>query len=83
TIPAEAVVRDATDLLRVYVYDAKTQRVYARRVTIGAAYGQEVEVREGVVASDMIVVGGQHRVREGSRAAARVVGSSPAGKGDR
>lgn len=73
TIPAEAVVRDAAGILRVYIYDAKTQRVYARRVTIGAAYGQEVEVRDGLAAGDMVVVGGQHRVREGSRVAARVV----------
>ncbi|MEO8334008.1 MAG: efflux RND transporter periplasmic adaptor subunit [bacterium] len=84
TIPAEAVVRDATGILRVYVYDAKTQRVYARRVTIGAAYGQEVEVRDGVVAADMVVVGGQHRVREGSRVVARVVvAPSPIAKGER
>ncbi|MEO5814549.1 MAG: efflux RND transporter periplasmic adaptor subunit [Gemmatimonadaceae bacterium] len=84
TIPAEAVVRDAAGILRVYVYEAKTQRVYARRVTIGAAYGQEVEVRDGVVAADMVVVGGQHRVREGSRVVARVVvAPTPMTKGER
>lgn len=73
TIPAEAVVRDEGGVLRVFVYEAKSGRVYARRVTMGAAYGQEVEVREGIAAGDMVVVGGQHRVREGARAAARVV----------
>ena len=73
TIPAEAVVQDASGILRVFVHDAKAARVYARRVTIGAAYGQEVEVQQGVTATDMVVVGGQHRVREGSRVTARIV----------
>jgi membrane fusion protein (multidrug efflux system) len=73
TIPAEAVVRDASGILRVFVYDAKSVRVYSHRVSIGAAYGQEVEVREGVAAGDMVVIGGQHRVREGSRVSAKVV----------
>jgi RND family efflux transporter MFP subunit len=73
TIPAEAVVRDASGVLRVYLYEAKSQRVYARRVMIGSAYGQEVEVRQGIAAADMVVIGGQHRVREGSRVTARVV----------
>lgn len=76
TIPAEAVVRDASGILRVFVYEAKSVRVYSRRVSIGAAYGQEVEVREGLAANDMVVIGGQHRVREGSRVAARVVAAS-------
>ncbi len=84
TIPAEAVVRDATGILRVFVYDSKTQRAYARRVTIGSAYGQEVEVRAGVAAGDLVVIGGQHRVREGSRVAAKVVAeAAPIPRGDR
>jgi membrane fusion protein (multidrug efflux system) len=66
TIPAEAVVRDAAGVTRVYVYNAEDKRVYARRVDIGQAYGQEVEVRSGVSANEKIVVGGQHRVREGT-----------------
>ena len=78
TIPAEAVVRDPSGVLRVFVYEAKSERVYARRVVIGAAYGQEVEVREGIDATHMVVTGGQHRVREGSRVAARVVTATQA-----
>lgn len=73
TIPAEAVVRDASGVLRVFVYEPKSLRAYARRVTIGSAYGQEVEVRKGVGAEDLVVVGGQHRVREGSRVTAKNV----------
>jgi len=72
TVPAEAVVRDADGVMHIYVYDAKDKRVYARRVEVGAAYGQEVEIRRGLTGADVVVVGGQHRVREGSAVAARV-----------
>jgi membrane fusion protein (multidrug efflux system) len=72
TIPPEAIVRDATGVLRVFVYDSESKRVYARRITIGSAYGQEVEVRSGINANDMVVIGGQNRVREGATVTARV-----------
>ena len=67
TIPANSVVRDADGATQVFVYSAKDQKVYARRVTVGSAYGKEVEVTSGLTAAEMIVVGGQHRVREGSK----------------
>ena len=78
TIPAEAVVRDASGVLRVYVYDPKSLRAYGKRVTVGAAYGQEVEVKQGLGPNDMVVIGGQHRVREGSKVSARIVAGSEA-----
>ena len=84
TIPAEAVVRGADGILHVYVFEARSQRVYARRVVVGAAYGNEVEVQKGIGANDMVVVGGQHRVREGSRVVNRVVATpQPVVRGDR
>jgi RND family efflux transporter MFP subunit len=73
TIPPEAVVPDPTGVLRVFVYEAKSGRVYARRVTMGPAHEQEVEVLQGISPTDMIVIGGQNRVREGSLVNARVV----------
>ncbi len=73
TIPPEAVVRDADGVLRVFVYDAKSARVYGRRVDIGTAYGQEVEARQGLAADELVVIGGQNRVREGVTVVAKVV----------
>jgi RND family efflux transporter MFP subunit len=67
TIPASSVVRDADGATQVFVYSAKDQKVYARRVTVGSAYGKEVEVTSGLTATETIVIGGQHRVREGSK----------------
>lgn len=72
TVPAEAVVRNASGVMQVFVFDSTDKRVYAKRVDVGAAYGQEVEIRSGLTATDLVVVGGQHRVREGSRVVARI-----------
>lgn len=66
TIPPEAVVADAAGITTVFVYSAKEKRVHSRRVELGSAYGQEIEVRRGLGRDDLVVVGGQHRVREGS-----------------
>jgi membrane fusion protein, multidrug efflux system len=81
TIPANSVVRDADGATQVFVYSAKDQKVYARRVTVGSAYGKEVEVTSGLTAAETIVVGGQHRVREGSKvevSAATTAAATPA-----
>jgi RND family efflux transporter MFP subunit len=67
TIPASAIVRDADGATQVFVYQAAEKRVHARRISVGTVYGKEVEVTSGLTGSDMIVIGGQHRVREGSQ----------------
>ena len=72
TIPAEAVVRDADGITRVFVYDSGERRVHARRIEVGTAYGTEVEVRSGLNGDEMVVVGGQNRLREGTSVAARI-----------
>jgi hypothetical protein len=41
-------------------------------VGIGLAYRHEVEIREGLAGDELVVIGGQHRVREGSTVEARV-----------
>jgi membrane fusion protein (multidrug efflux system) len=60
-------VRDADGATQVYSYNPTDKRVYARRITVGTVYGKEVEVTSGLTSNEMIVVGGQHRVREGSK----------------
>lgn len=67
TIPATAIVRDADGATQVFLYNPAEKRVFARRITVGTVYGTEVEVTSGLSGKDMIVVGGQHRVREGSK----------------
>jgi membrane fusion protein, multidrug efflux system len=65
-VPATAVVRDADGATLLYLLDASTSRVRGRRVTVGAARGETVEITSGLAAGDLVVVAGQQRVREGS-----------------
>ena len=80
TLPGEAIVRGGDGRTLVYVYSASEKRVRARAVTVGSVYDREVEIREGLAAGDMVVVGGQHRVRDGSVVQATEV---PAAAGSR
>jgi RND family efflux transporter MFP subunit len=68
TVPGNAIVRDAQGVTHVYVYSPAQQRVYARRVDVGALIGNEVEIRGGLAADEQVVVAGQQNVREGSPA---------------
>jgi multidrug efflux pump subunit AcrA (membrane-fusion protein) len=74
TLPGEAIVRDVDGVTRVFLYFPDEERVHARRVTVGAPFGREVEIRDGLEVGDMVVVGGQHRIREGSSVVAEVEG---------
>lgn len=85
-IPAEAILRDADGVTRVFVYDGKERRVRGRRVQVGAAYGTEIEIRSGLALDDLVVIGGQHRVRDGARVIATVestLGNNDGSRGPR
>ena len=66
TVPGEAVVRDARGVPQVYVFDASRQRVYARRVEVGALEHNEVEIRSGLGAKDEVVVAGEQQLHDGA-----------------
>jgi RND family efflux transporter MFP subunit len=68
TVPGNAIVRDPQGVPHVYVYSPAQQRVYARRVEVGALVGSEVEIKSGLAGDEQIVVAGQQNVREGSPA---------------
>jgi multidrug efflux pump subunit AcrA (membrane-fusion protein) len=72
TLPGNAIVRDARGVTQVYVYEPTRQRVYARRVDVGALVNNEVEIRSGLTGNEQVVVAGQQNVREGSPA--KVIG---------
>ncbi len=73
-VPAAAVARDADGATLVYVPappDAGgVARVRARRVEVGAALGDRVEVARGLAAGEPVVVAGQERLRDGARVTA-------------
>jgi multidrug efflux pump subunit AcrA (membrane-fusion protein) len=66
TVPGDAIVRDAHGVTNVYVYEPTRQRVYARRVEVGAPINNEIEIHSGLNGSEQLVVAGQQNVHEGS-----------------
>ena len=68
TVPGDAIVRDPKGVTHVYVYEPGQQRVYARRVDVGALINNEVEILKGLIGNEQVVVAGQQNVREGSPA---------------
>jgi RND family efflux transporter MFP subunit len=74
TVPAAAVIRGAGGQNIVYLVDAASQRVRARPVVVGSVHGTEIEIASGIAAGDVVVVAGQHRLRDGSQ----IVVESPA-----
>jgi membrane fusion protein (multidrug efflux system) len=64
-LPGEAVVRDAQGATQVFVYYPDQQRVYTKRVEIGAAAGRDIEIKSGLAGDELIVLAGQTRLRNG------------------
>ncbi|MGC8761996.1 MAG: efflux RND transporter periplasmic adaptor subunit, partial [Bryobacteraceae bacterium] len=73
TVPADAVWRDPQGATQVFVYSPQSGRVHARRVRTGRGAGREVEIAEGLGEGDLVVVGGQHKVRDGMRVQAEIL----------
>ena len=65
-VPGEAIVHDPQGSTLVYVYYPDQKRVHARRVETGAATDHGVEIHSGLSGEELIVVAGQHKLREGS-----------------
>jgi len=76
TVPGEAIVRDAQGATTVFVYYPEQQRVYSKRVKVGALTGTEVEIKEGLSGNESIVIAGQDYLRDGTPV---TIGNRPAG----
>jgi membrane fusion protein, multidrug efflux system len=79
TLPGDAIVRDASGVTVAFVYFPAEGRVFSRRVEVGSVQGREVEILGGVGPEELVVVGGQHRVRDGVRVEATILqtGATP------
>jgi membrane fusion protein, multidrug efflux system len=76
TVPGAAIVRDAEGATQLFIYEGDEHRVRARRVSVGALIGNEIEITKGLIPGDLVVVGGQHRVRDGMSARAARQGAA-------
>ncbi len=65
TVPGEAVVRDQQGATQVFVYYPDRKRVYARRVETGSVVGRDLEIKRGLAGTELIVVAGQTKLRDG------------------
>lgn len=65
TLPGDAVVRDPQGATQVYVYYPDQKRVYAKRVEIGATTNRDVEIKSGLEGSELVVLAGQAKLRNG------------------
>jgi RND family efflux transporter MFP subunit len=66
TLPGDAVVRDPQGATQVYVYYPDQKRVYTKRVEVGAVINRDIEIKSGLSGNELIVLGGQTRLRNGS-----------------
>jgi multidrug efflux pump subunit AcrA (membrane-fusion protein) len=70
TLPGDAVVRDPQGATQVYVYYPDQKRVYAKRVEIGTAVSRNVEIKSGLTGTELIVLAGQTKLKNGQVVAA-------------
>ncbi|RJR48843.1 MAG: efflux RND transporter periplasmic adaptor subunit [Desulfobacteraceae bacterium] len=65
TVPGEAIIRDEQGATMVFCYFPEQQRVYRKRVKVGAFRGTQVEIQEGLSGNESIVIAGQDYLRDG------------------
>jgi multidrug efflux pump subunit AcrA (membrane-fusion protein) len=65
TLPGDAVIRDPQGATQVFVYYPDQKRVYTKRVEIGAVVDKNVEIKSGLEGSELIVLAGQAKLRNG------------------
>lgn len=66
TLPAETILQDPQGATIVYIYYPKQNRVYAKRVETGSAYGREIEIKSGLSGDENIVFAGQDKLWDGA-----------------
>lgn len=64
-VPVNAIVRDPQGATLVFQYYPDQQRVFSKRVDVGAVVGRDIEIRSGLKGDETIVVGGQNALRNG------------------
>ena len=65
-VPAEAVLRDLDNSSGIFVVDEKKSQAFKRKVSLGRMTGNNIEITSGIRPDEIIVVGGQHKLNDGS-----------------
>lgn len=65
-VSAQSILKDIDGKTYVYLYDEAKGTVFKRFISVGNVLGKRVEVTNGLVQGDKIVVSGQYRLSEGT-----------------
>ncbi len=66
TVPGKAIVRDADNLTYVFLVNKEKIAALRQRVFIGSVFRNEIEIKEGLNAEDIVIVAGQHKITDGA-----------------
>ncbi len=69
TVPGNAIIRDANNLMYVFLADQSTGRAIRRRVFSGFVHKSEIEIKSGLSMGDTVIISGQHKLTDGQRIA--------------
>lgn len=65
-VPGEAVLRDLDNTSYVFVADAARKQAFKRKISLGRMTGSNIEVTSGITSNEWVIVGGQHKLNDGS-----------------
>lgn len=65
-VPGEAVLHDADQTTYVYVVDSARKMTFKRKVTTGNVFNNTIEISSGLKAGEVVVIGGQQKLEDGS-----------------
>ncbi|MGD0279635.1 MAG: efflux RND transporter periplasmic adaptor subunit [Smithella sp.] len=65
-VSGEAVLRDLDNSAYVFIVDEKKMQAFKRKVSLGQITGSNIEITSGINPDETIVVGGQHKLNNGS-----------------
>jgi len=65
-VPGEAVLRDLDNSSFVFIADRAKKQAFKRKIALGRITGNSVEVTSGIAPGEWIIVGGQHKLNDGS-----------------
>ncbi len=66
TVPGKAIVRDADNLMYVFLVDQSTEKAHRRRIFPGSVQKDEIEIKSGLNNGDVLIIAGQHKLIDGT-----------------
>jgi len=65
-LPVEAVLHDIDQTTYVFVADREKNTAVKRKILVGALYDNKIEVSTGLNENELVVIGGEQKIQDGS-----------------